>query len=213
MIRVPLIASEGLIPTLIPAAFSIVLLVAGINGLSLLLAASAVGIALFFRDPVRTVYAGDSDIVSPADGRVVAIDRREEKKHLGGNSLRISVFMSIFNVHINRIPADGRVVEVNHISGGFKMAHLEEAGLENERTEIVLEDEKGRRSIMVQVAGLVARRIICRLAPGDHVKAGQRFGLICFGSRVDVYLPPETEPTVSVGEKVKAGISVIGALS
>jgi len=213
LIRVPLIASEGLIPTLIPAAFSIVLLVAGINGLSLLLAASAVGIALFFRDPVRTVYAGDSDIVSPADGRVVAIDRREEKKHLGGNSLRISVFMSIFNVHINRIPADGRVVEVNHISGGFKMAHLEEAGLENERTEIVLEDEKGRRSIMVQVAGLVARRIICRLAPGDHVKAGQRFGLICFGSRVDVYLPPETEPTVSVGEKVKAGISVIGALS
>lgn len=213
MIRVPLIASEGLIPTLIPAAFSIVLLVAGINGLSLLLAASAVGIALFFRDPVRTVYVGDSDIVSPADGRVVAIDRREEKKHLGGSSLRISVFMSIFNVHINRIPADGRVVEVNHISGGFKMAHLEEAGLENERTEIVLEDEKGRRSIMVQVAGLVARRIICRLAPGDHVKAGQRFGLICFGSRVDVYLPPEAEPTVSVGEKVKAGISVIGALS
>jgi len=213
LIRVPLIASEGLIPTLIPAAFSIGLLVAGIKGLSLLLAASAVGIALFFRDPVRTVNAGNSDIVSPADGRVVAVDRKEEKKHLGGSSLRVSVFMSIFNVHINRIPAAARVVEVNHIPGGFKMAHLEEAGLENERTEIVLEDEKGRRSLMVQVAGLVARRIICRLAPGDHVKAGQRFGLICFGSRVDVYLPPEAEPTVSVGDRVKAGISVIGVMS
>jgi phosphatidylserine decarboxylase len=104
------------------------------------------------------------------------------------------------------------VVEVNHIPGGFKMAHLEEAGLENERSEVVLEDEKGRRSLIVQVAGLVARRIICHLSPGDQVKAGERFGLICFGSRVDVYLPPETEPRVSVGDRVKAGISVIGAL-
>jgi phosphatidylserine decarboxylase len=201
-----------LIPTLIPAVCSIVLLSAGIKGFSLLLAVLAVGIALFFRDPVRIVNIRDNDIVSPADGRIVAVDRREEKKHLGGDSLRISVFMSIFNVHINRIPADGRVVEVNHIPGGFKMAHLEEAGLENERSEVVLEDEKGRRSLMVQVAGLVARRIICHLSPGDQVKAGERFGLICFGSRVDVYLPPETEPRVSVGDRVKAGISVIGAL-
>ncbi len=212
MSRVPLIAREGLIPTLIPAVCSIVLLSAGIKGFSLLLAVLAVGIALFFRDPVRIVNIRDNDIVSPADGRIVAVDRREEKKHLGGDSLRISVFMSIFNVHINRIPADGRVVEVNHIPGGFKMAHLEEAGLENERSEVVLEDEKGRRSLMVQVAGLVARRIICHLSPGDQVKAGERFGLICFGSRVDVYLPPETEPRVSVGDRVKAGISVIGAL-
>ncbi|MEE8319544.1 MAG: phosphatidylserine decarboxylase family protein [bacterium] len=212
MSRVPLIAREGLIPTLIPAVCSIVLLSAGIKGFSLLLAVLAVGIALFFRDPVRIVNIRDNDIVSPADGRIVAVDRREEKKHLGGDSLRISVFMSIFNVHINRIPADGRVVEVNHIPGGFKMAHLEEAGLENERSEVVLEDEKGRRSLIVQVAGLVARRIICHLSPGDQVKAGERFGLICFGSRVDVYLPPETEPRVSVGDRVKAGISVIGAL-
>ncbi len=212
MSRVPLIAREGLIPTLIPAVCSIVLLPAGIKGFSLLLAVLAVGIALFFRDPVRIVNIRDNDIVSPADGRIVAVDRREEKKHLGGDSLRISVFMSIFNVHINRIPADGRVVEVNHIPGGFKMAHLEEAGLENERSEVVLEDEKGRRSLIVQVAGLVARRIICHLSPGDQVKAGERFGLICFGSRVDVYLPPETEPRVSVGDRVKAGISVIGAL-
>ena len=213
MIRVPLIAREGLIPTLIPAVCSIVLLFAGIKWFSLLLAVLAVVIALFFRDPVRTVNVGDSNIVSPADGRVVAIDRREEKKHLGGNSLRISVFMSIFNVHINRIPADGRVVEVNHIPGGFKMAHLEEAGLENERTEVVLEDERGRHSLIVQVAGLVARRIICRLSAGDQVKTGERFGLICFGSRVDVYLPPETEPRVLVGDRVKAGISVIGVLN
>ncbi len=212
MSRVPLIAREGLIPTLIPAVCSIVLLSAGIKGFSLLLAVLAVGIALFFRDPVRIVNIRDNDIVSPADGRIVAVDRREEKKHLGGDSLRISVFMSIFNVHINRIPADGRVVEVNHIPGGFKMAHLEEAGTENERSEVVLEDEKGRRSLIVQVAGLVARRIICHLSPGDQVKAGERFGLICFGSRVDVYLPPETEPRVSVGDRVKAGISVIGAL-
>ncbi len=213
MSRVPLIAREGLMPTLIPAAGAALLLLAGLKGLSLVLAVCAIGIALFFRDPVRMVNFEGSDIVSPADGRVVAVDRREEKKLLGGDTLRISVFMSIFNVHINRIPADGRVVEVNHIPGGFKMAHLEVAGLENERTEIVLEDKKGRRSLMVQVAGLVARRIICRLSPGDQMKTGERFGLICFGSRVDVYLPPETEPRVRVGDRVKAGISVIGVLN
>lgn len=213
MSQIPLIASEGLIPTLIPAAFSGLLLLTGFKGLSVLLAVSAAGIALFFRDPVRNVKAGGSKILSPADGRVVAVDRREGKKHLGGESLRVSVFMSIFNVHINRVPADGRVVEVDHIQGGFRMAHLDEASLENERTEIVLEDEKGRRSLMVQVAGLIARRIICRLSPGDHVKAGQRFGLICFGSRVDVYLPPEAEPRVAIGDRVKAGISVIGVLN
>jgi phosphatidylserine decarboxylase len=181
-----------------------------VAGMFLLFA--AVGILLFFRDPNRVVAEGSGRILSAADGRVIAVESTVESRYLHADALRISVFMSIFNVHINRIPADYRVLDVKRITGGFRMAHLDEASLENERTEILLEDESGRRSLMVQVAGLVARRIICRLEPGDLVKTGNRFGLICFGSRVDLYLPPETVPAVEVGDKVKAGLSVLGTL-
>lgn len=206
------VAAEGFFPGILSLAAAGVLILLGlpVAGMTLLLA--SVGILLFFRDPNRKVIGGDGKILSAADGTVIAVEPAFEGRYLKEDALRISVFMSIFNVHINRAPMDSRVVETRHIRGGFKMAHLDEAGMENERMEILLEDVSGRRSLMVQVAGLVARRIICRLEPGDVMRSGSRFGLICFGSRVDLYLPPETVPGVKVGDKVKAGLSVLGTL-
>ncbi len=209
---IPWIAAEGLVPGTLSLAAAGVLFFLGVPVAGMFLVFASVGILLFFRDPNRVAAEGRGRILSAADGRVIVVEPVVESRYLKADALRISVFMSIFNVHINRVPADNLVLDVRHINGGFRMAHLEEASLENERTEIFLEDESGRRSLMVQVAGLVARRIICRLEPGDLVKGGSRFGLICFGSRVDLYLPPETIPAVEVGDKVKAGLSVLGTL-
>ena len=207
----PGFAKEGLIPAAVSLVAAVVLLILGVTSAGLFLVLVSAAVLLFFRDPERVIGAGEGEILSPADGKVVAVDGAAGRL-IEGPALRISVFMSVFNVHINRIPLDGTVVDVKHHSGGFRMAHLDQASVENERTEILMEDDRGRRSLMVQVAGLVARRIICRLSAGDRVKRGERFGLICFGSRVDVYLPPETEPAVAVGDKVRAGLSVIGTL-
>ena len=206
-------APEGVIPAAIPAVGCAILFLVGWNMAGTFMAAAVVAVLLFFRDPERVIEAEEGQILSPADGKIVAVDRRRLDRYLESDCLRISVFMSIFNVHVNRIPADGKVIGVNHIQGGFRMAHLDDVSAENERTEILLEDDQGRRSLLVQVAGLVARRIVCRILPGEEVRRGQRFGLICFGSRVDLYLPLETEARVGVGDMVRAGLSVIAELS
>ncbi|UCF30671.1 MAG: phosphatidylserine decarboxylase family protein [bacterium] len=209
---IPLIANEGLIRAAFPGVACVVLFLAGWNAPGTVMAAVTVAVLLFFRDPERAITADAGQILSPADGRVVAVDRPREDRYLGTDSLRVSVFMSIFNVHINRIPCDGKVLEVNHVPGGFRMAHLDDVGAENERMEVLLEDPGGRRSLMVQVAGLVARRIICRVAPGTDVGRGERYGLICFGSRVDLYLSSEAEARVRIGDRVRAGLSVVAEL-
>lgn len=208
----PRIAREGLAFAAGPAAVSILLLLTGQAVIGTAGGMVALAILLFFRDPHRVASVQEGDLLSPADGRIVAVDTGEEKRFLGGMALRISVFMNVFNVHINRIPADGKVLSVRHVPGGFAMAHLDDAGVINERTEIHMEDSRGRQSLMVQVAGLVARRIICRLKPGDVVKRGERFGLICFGSRVDLYLPAEAVPDVRIGDKVTAGKTVLARM-
>jgi phosphatidylserine decarboxylase len=163
---------------------------------------------LFYRDPERVVTLSKGDILCPADGRVVAVDSHTAPGSFEGG-IRIGVFMSIFNVHVNRVPVDGKVLTVRHVPGTFTMAHLEDAAVSNERTEVLIESDEGRRYLMVQIAGLVARRIVCRLKDGDVVKAGERFGLICFGSRVDLYMPPGVAPSVRVGDRVRAGQSVL----
>lgn len=206
------IAGEGMAFTVVPAALSLVLLTAGRVTWAAPVGLLALCIALFFRDPERGVRAQMGRVLSPADGTVVSVDVRPEERYLGQDALRICIFMSVFNVHINRIPADGRVLEVKHHKGGFRMAHLEAASLENERTEILMTDDCDRRSLMVQIAGLVARRIVCRLEPGDVVKSGQRFGLIRFGSRVDLHLPAEAKPLVAVGDKVRGGLTALAEL-
>jgi phosphatidylserine decarboxylase len=151
--------------------------------------------------------------VSPADGKVLDVSVVQESDFAAEKMLKVSIFMSVFNVHVNRIPDNGRVTDVNYYPGKFFSANLDKASRDNERNAVSLEIGRGRKLIVVQVAGLIARRIICKIQKGDRLSRGERFGMICFGSRLDVYLPPETVPAVSVGDKVLAGTSVLGYLS
>lgn len=206
------VAREGAPHIAIPAILAAVLFLLGLPVTGAVAGVAGLAAALFFRDPEREHHAAEGDILSPADGRIVAVGRVPEDHRLGAEALRISVFMSVFNVHINRIPMDATVVGVKHVPGGFAMAHLDAAGAINERTEVMLADDSGRKALMVQVAGLVARRIICRLKEGDEVMRGGRFGLICFGSRVDLYLPVGARAAVKIGDRVRAGQSVLARL-
>jgi phosphatidylserine decarboxylase len=171
-------------------------------------------VATFFRDPVRTTPQGDGLIVAPADGLVTMIQRvaipRELVADLGHAPLvRVSIFMSVFDVHINRTPIAGTIRQVIYISGKFLNADLDKASDENERQHIVVEGRDGRRIGFTQIAGLVARRILGFVKPGDMVVAGQRIGLIRFGSRVDVYLPDDSVAQVALGQRSIAGETVI----
>lgn len=172
-------------------------------------------VATFFRDPIRTTPVGDDVIVAPADGLVTMIQRvpmpRELIGELGEASLvRVSIFMSVFDVHINRTPIAGTIRQVVYISGKFLNADLDKASDENERQHIVVEGRDGRRIGFTQIAGLVARRIVPFVKPGDMVATGQRIGLIRFGSRVDVFLPDDCAPQVTLGQRSIAGETIIG---
>ena len=172
-------------------------------------------VATFFRDPVRTTPAGEGIIVAPADGLITMIQRvaipRELASEIGTAPLvRVSIFMSVFDVHINRTPMAGTIRQVVYISGKFLNADLDKASEENERQHIVVEGRDGRRIGFTQIAGLVARRIVGFVKPGDMVATGQRVGLIRFGSRVDVYLPDDVMPQVALGQRSIAGETVLG---
>jgi phosphatidylserine decarboxylase len=133
----------------------------------------------------------------------------EQTAYFEGACKRVSVFMSVFNVHVNRAPHEGTIRQVDYYPGKFFSANLDKASKENEHNALLLESPAGKPVAFVQIAGLVARRIICAVQPGDAIKRGQRFGMICFGSRLDIYLPPDTEIRVTVGDKVQAGSSII----
>jgi phosphatidylserine decarboxylase len=165
----------------------------------------------FFRDPPRSVPADSDAVVSPADGRIVAVEKARDP-YLDRNALKISVFMNVFNVHSNRSPVDGEVRKGWYFGGRFLNAALDKASLENERNALWIHTESGADVTCVQVAGLIARRILCYVQPKDRLKKGQRFGFIRFGSRVDVYLPPEASPQASVGDKVFAGETILARL-
>ncbi|GAB6909619.1 Phosphatidylserine decarboxylase proenzyme [Desulfosarcina cetonica] len=167
-------------------------------------------ICWFFRDPDRLVPVGEGVIVSPADGKVVKIEPVAETPYYPGACTRVSVFMSIFNVHVNRSPHEGTVRRVNYYPGKFFSANLDKASAENEHNALLLEGPDGKQVGFVQIAGLVARRIICRVQEGDSLGRGQRFGMICFGSRLDVYLPVNAEIKVTVGDRVQAGTTILG---
>jgi phosphatidylserine decarboxylase len=170
----------------------------------------AVGFCLwFFRDPERTAPADDGLVISPADGRIVAVVSEREERFLNTQATRVSIFMSPLDVHVNRSPVTGTVRQVQHTEGKFRAAFSDKSSLDNERNAVVLESG-GKRFLMVQIAGALARRIVCHVGPGDRLERGQRFGMIMFGSRVDVFLPPGVQPTVSKGERVRAGLSVLG---
>ncbi len=162
----------------------------------------------FFRDPPRRLPALEGALVAPADGKVMPLRRVLPPPEMGLGEdpcLRVSIFMNIFNVHVNRIPLSGRIVELHYVTGKFFNASLDKASDGNERQMITIETENGRRFGLVQVAGLIARRIVCNLETGQAVEVGQRFGMIRFGSRVDVYLPDGLDPMVNECHTTIAG--------
>ncbi len=162
----------------------------------------------FFRDPARTSPIGEKYIISPADGEVIKIEQIEEEKFIKGNSVMISIFMSPLNVHVNRNPIDGNVAYYQYVLGEYFAAFEDKASLKNEQTHIGIENKFGK-VFFKQIAGFVARRIICTLKVGDSVKAGTRFGMIQFGSRVDVYLPATAKINVKMNEKTVAGETIL----
>lgn len=170
-------------------------------------------VLIFFRDPERLGPEDENAVVSPADGKVIHVERQVHSPFTGKEAQKISIFMNVFNVHVNRIPLKGKVGRVQYKAGKFYSADSKKGGLENEYCATVITTTGGQSVAVVQIAGLIARRIVCWLEPGDQVIRGRRFGLIRFGSRVDLYLPPETDISVTVGEKVRAGESILGFLS
>jgi phosphatidylserine decarboxylase len=168
-------------------------------------------ITYFFRNPERVIPDEENAVVAPADGVIIYLGQSREE-HLNAEMTKISIFMSVFNVHVNRAPIFGRVIETFYTRGKFLDVRDERATFENERAGLVLESPVGTRIAVVQVAGLIARRIVCYLHKGDAVKRGERYGLIRFGSRLDVYLPRDADLRAAVGDKTVAGETVLGYL-
>ena len=167
-------------------------------------------ICYFFRDPDRVTPVTEGGVISPADGRVVYARMVDSNPFISGACIKIGIFMSVFNVHVNRIPQSGTIKKILYQPGKFYSANKNVASIQNEHNAVILETEQNQKICFVQIAGLIARRIICEIHEEDAVVCGQRFGLICFGSRVDVYLPLNTKVQVSVGDKVSAGASILG---
>jgi phosphatidylserine decarboxylase len=192
---------------------SVVLIFLGvIGGWSWITVLGVVGTGFFtyfFRDPERTIAPEPGLIVAPADGKVVLVDEVAEDEFLRGPARRVAIFMNVFDVHVNRSPVAGALTEMHHRPGGYRAAYRREA-VSNEQQVLVLADEAGRRVLMIQIAGILARRIIPFVQPGQQLARGERVGMICFGSRVDLYLPPEVDIQVKVGDRLKAGSSIIG---
>jgi len=182
-----------------------------------LLVGLTIWIAAFFRDPIRTTPRGDKLIIAPADGLITMIAKVPPPPELrgadgltDGEYTRVSIFMSVFDVHINRAPIAGRVKRMAYVPGKFVNADLDKASEDNERQHFLIEGDNGLKIGFTQIAGLVARRIMAFVKEGDSVEAGQRVGLIRFGSRVDVYLPQEAAPRVALGQRAIAGETVLG---
>jgi phosphatidylserine decarboxylase len=179
--------------------------------LSILLWLSAAFIMFFFRDPERDVPTGLGLLVSPADGMVIGIDEVEEPDFIQARTKRVSIFLSPFNVHVNRVPYDGEVQYFRYQKGRFFVASEPAASTENEQSIIGLQTPDGK-IVFKQIAGILARRIICQIREGHRVRRGERFGIIKFGSRMEVFMPLNTEIKVHLREKVRAGESIIGEI-
>ena len=170
-------------------------------------------ITWFFRDPDRKKEAEENEILSPADGTVIDVWKLDNDQNpLGERCIKISIFMSVFNVHVNRAPVSGEILDIDYNPGKFFSANLDKASEENENNRITLKTESGSKIVFVQIAGLIARRIVCWVDIHDYVKTGQRVGMIRFGSRLDVFLPAGSEVQVRSGEKVRAGETTLGYL-
>ena len=204
----PLIAREGWPFLAIAAVVAIALSIVGWIILAVLAWVVFIFILQFFRDPARTIPQGSKSVLSPADGRIVVVEATRDP-YLDRDALKISVFMNVFNVHSNRSPVDGTVANRWYHPGKFFNAALEKASLENERNALHLITASGQNVTCVQIAGLIARRILCYVDKDATLVRGQRYGFIRFGSRVDVYLDPAAKPRVAVGDVVSATETVL----
>ena len=207
----PIIAREGWPFLAIAAVVATVLTALGVIVLAFLAWVAFAFILQFFRDPARTIPQGAKSVLSPADGRIVVVETTRDP-YLEREALKISVFMNVFNVHSNRSPVDGTVVNRWYHAGSFLNAALPKASLENERNALHLRTASGQEVTCVQIAGLIARRILCYVDAGATLARGQRYGFIRFGSRVDVYLDPGARPRVAVGDVVAATETVLAEL-
>ena len=206
--RIP-IAREGYVFIFIVFVPVVITGVLGVWRLFVLALAVNLFVINFFRDPERNVPSGENSIVSPADGRVIKAEKAFEGRLLNSEAMKISIFMNVFNVHVNRAPVSGRVAGVSYNPGKFLNASFDKASLENEQNMILVEAANGKRVAFCQIAGLIARRIVCYVKEGDAMTKGSRFGMIRFGSRLDVYLPLECRVNVKIGDKVRAGSSTL----
>jgi phosphatidylserine decarboxylase len=205
------VASEGW-PFIIPLAIVTALLFAfGWKNTAYVSLVLTLFVLYFFRDPVRLVPKGKDLVVSPADGRVIVIKDVFEPTYLKQEVKQISIFLSVFNVHVNRSPVGGTVEVVKYNPGKFHVASVDKASLDNEQTAMVI--DTGKRKVLVkQIAGLIARRIVCYAKPGDKISIGERYGLIRFGSRVDIFLPKDAELKVKIGDRIKGTRDIIAVL-
>jgi phosphatidylserine decarboxylase len=184
----------------------------GLKAFAALSFAAMLFVIFFFRNPERTIPGETGLLVSPADGRVLKVEEVELDGILKGRFRKISIFMNVFNVHVNRAPYAGRVEKIDYHSGKFLSADLDKASKDNEKNTLLIRTEEGKAFLTIQIAGLIARRIVCWVGEGTVIARGQRFGLICFGSRLEVVLPLESNILVQVGQKVRAGETPIGVL-
>ena len=207
----PIIAKEGW--PFIVLAVVVSIIVSFFSGfLAILCWLVTVFVIQFFRDPSRVIPEQDNIVVCPADGRIVVVEKTVDPFRQR-EALKISVFMNVFNVHSNRCPLEGTVQKVAYFAGSFLNAALDKASEQNERNAVLLKTADGQEITFVQVAGLVARRILCYTKAGDALMRGERYGFIRFGSRVDVYLPTDAIPKVAIGDKVRATETILACLS
>jgi phosphatidylserine decarboxylase len=207
------IVKEGIPLIIPPGAATLIAFFAGFVWVAVPLFFLTFFVVWFFRNPERTMPENHSQLISPADGKVIRIEEISSVDRSDRSFLKISIFMNVFNVHVNRIPYSGQVVSIRYTTGKFLSANLDKASALNERNTVLIRTDDGREIMTVQIAGLIARRIVCWLKEGMKVKKGERFGLIRFGSRVEVFLPLGSTLLVKVGDKVRAGETPIGELT
>ncbi|MFZ5979997.1 MAG: phosphatidylserine decarboxylase family protein [Candidatus Zixiibacteriota bacterium] len=215
-----MIAREGLLLIFVGLVITLTLLWGAVRwnsfwlfGASVVFALLTIFTTFFFRDPSRTIPAQPQVLVSPADGKIVGIDTLAYHPFIGGKALKISIFLSIFDVHINRAPTAGTIDFVHYNPGKFLAAYKDKASEVNEQTEIGMTSRSGHKLIFKQIAGIIARRIVCRLEENDTVAAGEKFGMIKYGSRTDLIVPSDSRLEIKLNDQVYAGSSVIGYLS
>lgn len=205
-------AKEGFPFIAVTAGLTLIAVWLGWSAVAVATAISTLFVSWFFRNPPRVVPQGPGLVVSPGDGKVLAVEEEFEPRYLKERAIRISIFLNVFDVHINRLPCDGVIENVQYQPGLFLVASKPHATLQNEQNAVMIKTAEGAKVLCVQVAGLIARRIVWWVNPKDRAVRGERYGLIRFGSRMDTYVPAATLIKIAVGDRVKGGETILGEL-